>query len=1070
MAWMSFRIMLLAWLLCLCSPIHFQLYSQAQRLRFNHLSQEQGLSQNSVYAIIQDFRGFMWFGTEDGLNRYDGCQFIFFKTDPADPHSLSDNVVYSLCEDQSHILWVGTRGGGLDKFNRDTCTFTHYRNNPKNSNSLSQNCVNTIYAPPQHSGELWIGTQAGGIDKFEPGNERFTHYRHEPDNPLSPGSNNISQFYEDRSGKLWIATNGGGLNKFDRESNSFTRFQFNSLDPDSNYFNNVFAICEDRSGLLWIGTDGGILKFNPVTERFTGYILKLTSGSVPGNLGENRIRVIREDQRDVIWIGTLGGLNTLTPGTGQLIHCKANSLDPDGLSDNDIWSIYESRDRVLWVGTEGGGLNTLDLEGKPFIYYRKDIENPRSLNNNEVWAFCGSSKKNWITWIGTKGGGLNEFNRQTGLFRHYLHNPKDPKSLGSNSVYAILEDREGKLWIGTDNAGLSHFDPEKGFFTNYIHKPGDSHSLNNNYVWALCEDNPGNIWIGTDGGGLDCFEPRGKIFSHFTPIQGDSTSISSYHIWSLHKDGTGTLWIGTADGLNRFNRETKTFTRFTNDTNNPDSLSDNHILCLYTDHLGNLWIGTQGGGLNKFNREIGTFSRYTEKNGLPNNEIYGILEENEPGSDGLYLWLSTNNGLSRFNPFTGAVKNYTKSDGLQANEFNAGAFYKNKNGEMFFGGINGFNVFDPCDIHDNQYIPPVVITGLEVLHRKALPGKAIAGMIILQKSITETTEITLSYRHNVITFDFAALHYASPADNQYAYWLEGLEKEWNYSGNRHFVTYSQLPPGNYVFHVKASNCDGIWNEEGTALKMDITPPPWKTWWFTILIAISIAAIIYLLYRLRTHNIKSYEKELEQLVLERTQELNVKKNELEKLNNIKNKLLLDLTIANKRLEELSRIDGLTGIANRRIFDETLESEWKRCRRNKVYISMLMMDVDYFKLYNDTHGHQMGDMCLKSIGVILSFHISRPGDLAARYGGEEFAAILVNTDLEGARAKAEDLRKRIMNLGIPHGASTASEVMTVSIGAASMIPMDENGYNKLVKAADDALYKAKNKGRNCVCTPG
>ncbi|MCU0289912.1 MAG: diguanylate cyclase, partial [Acidobacteria bacterium] len=314
------------------------------------------------------------------------------------------------------------------------------------------------------------------------------------------------------------------------------------------------------------------------------------------------------------------------------------------------------------------------------------------------------------------------------------------------------------------------------------------------------------------------------------------------------------------------------------------------------------------------------------------------------------------------------------------NEFNAGAFYKNKKGEMFFGGNNGFNVFNPHAIFDNPYIPQVVITGLEVLHQEALPGKIIAGRSILQKSITETFEIQLSYRHDVLTFEFAALHYASPMDNLFAYRMEGLEKEWNYSAKRYFVTYSQLQPGNYTFRVKASNNDGVWNEEGVSLKINIIPPPWETWWFKIAVVIFIGGVVYLVHRVRTQNIKGYEKELKKLVIERTQELNEKKEELEKLNGIKNKLLVELQIANKQLEKLSRIDGLTGIANRRSFDEALESEWKRCRRNKISISLLMLDVDYFKLYNDTYGHQMGDMCLKSLGVILSFHISRPGDIA------------------------------------------------------------------------------------------
>jgi signal transduction histidine kinase/CheY-like chemotaxis protein/streptogramin lyase len=474
---------------------------------------------------------------------------------------------------------------------------------------------------------------------------------------------------------------------------------------------------------------------------------------------------------------------------------------------------------------------------------------------------------------GPKGGGLNKFDQEKGTFSHYRHKPDDPHSLSSDSVFAIREDREGMLWIGTDGGGLNRMNVEKETFTRYAFNPDDPRGLKSNDIWSIHVDSSNTPWIGTLYGGLNKFNRETGKFTHYLHKRDDPKSISSDDIWAIYEDRAGVLWIGTENGLNKFDRETGTFTRYYHQENNLDSLSNNRILCIYEDSHGVFWIGTLGGGLNKFDRERETFTRYTEQNGLPNNVVYGILEEDpSTGSTDYLFWFSTNLGLVRFNPRTGKSKSYNKKDGLQSNEFNAGAYCKNKNGEMFFGGINGFNYFHPQGIKDNPYIPPVVITQLQVFNETVEPGKRINGRVVLEKTITETTGIKLSHDEEVISFKFAALHYSAPRENQYAYRMVGIEDRWNNAGDRRFATYTGLPPGDYTFQVKASNNDGVWNEEGASLKITIVPPFWRTGWFYFLCALAVLFLGLGIHRLRVRDLKKQERKLTRLVKERTQEL------------------------------------------------------------------------------------------------------------------------------------------------------------------------------------------------------
>jgi two-component system sensor histidine kinase ChiS len=878
--------------------------AQDNDVRFERISLEQGLSQSVVLCMLQDSQGFMWFGTQDGLNRYDGYDFVVYKHDPEDPHSLSDGFVRSIYEDRSGALWIGTNTGGLDRLDREGAPgagaeqFTHYQNDPDDPHSLSNDNVQSIYE--DRAGVLWVGTLGGGLNRFDREAEQFTHYQNDPNDPHSLSNNSVSSIYEDQAGVLWVGTNGGGLDRLDRETGYFIHYRNDPDDPHSLSNDNVLSIYEDRAGVLWIGTFGGGLdRFDRDQETFAHY---RADPDNPHSLSSDNVQAIYEGQAGVLWIGTGdGGLDRLVPSTGsgqalseaegfdreteQFVHYRNDPGDPYSLSNDDVRSIYESQAGVLWVGTFGGGLNKHDRDTEQFARYQNDPDDPHSLSNDVVWSIYQDGEG--VLWIGTNGGGLNRFDRETEQFTHYQNDPDDPHSLSDDVVWSVYQDREGVLWVGT-NAGLDRFDRETEQFVHYPTFP----------VLSMCQDREGTLWIGTLGGGLGTFDREsvpGAGAGQFVYYQNDPDdphSLSDNAVVSVYEDREGVLWIGTFNGgLDRLDREgapgagAKQFVHYANDPGDPHSLSHNSVLSIYQDREGVLWVGTAGGGLNKLvpsassgqalseaeglDRATGTFTRYTEKDGLPNDYVYGILEDDVPLPGGGHnLWLSTNKGLSQFNPQTETFKNYDVRDGLQSNEFNMSAYHKSSSGEMFFGGIHGFNAFYPHDVTDNPAIPPIVITDFQLFNEPV----AVGGDSPLQKPIAETDEIRLSYQDDFFSFEFAALHYAAPEENQYAYMMEGLDKDWNYVGTRRFAGYTSVPPGEYTFRVKGSNSDGVWNEEGASVKVIIAPPFWQTWWFRISMAALVVGGVFGAFTLRVRAIEAQRRHLEVQVNERTKEL------------------------------------------------------------------------------------------------------------------------------------------------------------------------------------------------------
>lgn len=691
-------------------------------------------------------------------------------------------------------------------------------------NSLPHNWITTIWE--ERDGRMWIGT-ADGLARLDdqPGRPpHFTIHQHIAGDPRSLDHSyiiSVNGGIENLPDYLWVITAGGGLNLFNRENGRVIRYPASTLDfksfPDKVGGGGVTSLLRDNSGAFWVGTvESGLTRMR--LEKNPTFWKESTDEPASSLLKDPRFEISR----------------------------FFNEPDNDhSLSQNEITCLFEDRSGILWVGTRRGGLNKVDRNRSKFRHYTHVPGNEQSLSHNVVTAIYEDDSTH--LWIGTAGGGLNKLVRApdgAGSFsyEHFRHDPRRAGSLAHNFVSAILEDQAGNLWIGTYGGGLDKFDRRSKNFQHFRFTPHSNNGLTGDFITSLFQDEYGQLWIGTTTGltKLDRFTGQ---FTQYRHDINDAYSLSHNEVWAIREDTsspTHDLWIGTrAGGLNRFDRSSEKFVRYTREFDNPHSLNNPAILSIYQDRQANLWIGTYSGGLNQFDRSAERFTFYTEQNGLANNMIFGILEDREGN-----LWLSTNKGISKFNPQSATFKNYDVSDGLQANQFNAGAYWQSRSGEMYFGGVNGFNAFYPDSVRNNSYIPAVEITGLSVLGNP-LPQQ-------LSRAVYQNRAIELSYDQNFISFEFSALDYTNPEKNQYAYKLEGFNKSWIQSGHRRFAGFTNLDPGSYQFMVRGTNSDGIWNNQGSSVMLIIHPPLWKTWWFYLLATLLVIGTVLLLhqYRLR----------------------------------------------------------------------------------------------------------------------------------------------------------------------------------------------------------------------------
>lgn len=840
-------------------------------LRFDRISIEEGLSQSSVQVIFQDSRGFLWFGTEDGLNRYDGYSFKIYKPDPDTPNSLSDRWITSIAEDGEGYLWIATRQGGLNRYNPRTEEFLRFLHDGSNPASLIDNYINVLYV--DKSDNLWIGTRSG-LDLFEKSTGTFKHFVYDPSQEEGISSKAITALYEDSGGRFWVGTGTAGLNLFDPANNRFAAYQHDPNNENTISSNHVTAIIEDRKSVLWVGTSAGLNKFLPVPGTFERF---KHSDRNEQSITSDMVNDLYVDSTGNLWVATSMGLDRLSAAGRRFIHYRHDPTFSRSLSQDAILSIYEDRGGVLWFGTWGGGVNKYDRQRDYFAYYRHDPQNEKSLSDNAITAIYSDSEG--YTWVGTLDEGLNRFTRSTGQAVRYLHDATHASSISSNEIYAMHEDLSGYLWIGTTN-GLNRFDRKSSSFRHYRRDPDNPTSLSANRVYDVYVDSQNNLWVGT-AAGLDLFDRETGTFIHYRPEAGDPNSLSGAGVNSILEDHEGQLWVGTFEnGLNKFNRETQQFTRYLSNPRNNDTLSNDAILSIYQDTKGRIWIGTGGGGLNLYDPKTDTFTYYLERDGLPNGVVYGILED----SSG-YLWLSTNFGISRFDPETEAFRNFDAGDGLQSNEFNSGAYAKGKSGELYFGGINGLTVFQPSSINESPYLPPTVLTALTQADDP----------IVTNSSVETTYTVVLKWPKNSLEFEFAALSFDQPNKNQYAYMLEGFDSDWHFIGTKRDGRYTNLPGGEYTLLLKASNSDGVWNETPVRIGVTVIPPFWQTIWFRVLIAVIGVVAVVGGFGLRTRSIQERNRALERLVQERTYALEKSSREMEALYQADEKILRNVSL-------------------------------------------------------------------------------------------------------------------------------------------------------------------------------
>lgn len=1009
-------------------------------MRFDHLGMDEGLSQSAVNVMHQDKTGFMWLGTENGLNRYDGYRFHHYKHDPADPNSLGKDFIWDITEDDTGNLWIATNGGGLARWNADKDNFTIYRHDAGNKGGISHDVIRAAHYTSD--GFVWLGTKGAGLDRLHIESGVIENFRHDPANPNSLGDDNVYSIVNDSRGNIWIGTNNG-LSRFDPITKSFTTLLHDPDNARSISSNMVRTLMEDRQGNLWVGTrNAGVNRLDRESGQFTRFVHDPENRS---SISNNGIRSVFEDNAGRIWIGTTKGLNLFDRERLRFYQYTHERTNPGNLSDSYIMSIYQDKAGILWVGTRNKGANIWNPRSWGFGHF-----SPDRLSQGNVTSFAEDSHK--TLWVGTFGGGLNRINRSTSEVT-FIQKNDDNLSISDNSIMSMLVDGRDNLWLGTMVGGLDRINIESGEITNFKHDPDNPETISNNGIMALFEDRDGNLWIGTFGGGVNKMAPDGTV-KRFPFNKSSTEGLISQRATAIAQDSFGHIWIGTdGGGLSIYNQESGYFTHFKHNQDDPTSLASDTIYALHRDINNVMWIGTQGGGLSQAvgaSKSLATlsFRRFIPESGPTiNNVVYGI--ESDMHGD---LWLSTNYGLSQYSPDTGKVLNFHRNHGLQDEEFNFGAHYRSSAGQLFFGGANGFNAFYPSDLEINTVAPDVVLTGISLLNE---PIKTDTPHWLKD-------DLELSYRDEVLSLEFSALDFAAPMQNRYAYKLEGFDPKWIEVGNKRHVTYTNLDPGNYKFLIKAANSDGVWQTESVKLNLKTIAPPWQSAWAYCLYALAglgVIALFWSAHQKQLHQEAQFRYRLEKDVQARTRELAERNGQLKQLN--------------QRFLQASITDPLTGLRNRRYVFEEIAKDIDVVRRrysvadhteedpNQSDFIFMMIDLDNFKPVNDTCGHGAGDEMLIQIKDLL-LAACRSSDVVIRWGGDEFLVIGRYADLRQGEALAERIRTNMANAVFSVGNGQATRT-TCSIGLTgypfTRSKPDLLDWEQLLSLADTAMYRAK-----------
>ncbi len=829
----AFCFPLLAW--ALSSPSLAQ-----EQFRIRPLTVDEGLSHNAVYSILQDRRGFLWFGTEDGVDRYDGYAFKRYSLRPEGSAS-SVRDVSVLYEGQDGAIWIGAWGGGLVRLDPDTGAVESFRHDPNDPGSLPDNRVQIVL--DEGAGEIWVGTYRG-LARLDTASGVFRVWRADPGDPSSLSHDRVWSLLRDGSGQLWVATDEG-LDRFLGDDRGFTHYRADAERPQSLSHELVRTLAVDGLGRLLVGTEVGLNRYRPESDDFH----RFTDVEA---LVDATVNDLLEASDGALWVGTQrSGLFRCDREIRTCAQVPGPRVDERGLPHDDIRALVEDRSGLLWIGTRGGGAAALDLRPAEFVHYQHHPRRTDGLSHRQVLSVRESSTGD--LWVGTVRG-LTRFGRD-GSVAQYFRGPETPGSLASDRIQAIAESRDGTLWFGT-RQGLHRFAPERDRFELFQHDPDDPASLASNRVESLLVDSADRLWIGTEEG-LDLWEPATRTFRHLNRQSPPPHTLSDDFIVSLYEDDDGVLWVGTdVGGVNRFDGDAGTVVHYRHDPQQPNTLSSDRVEAIHQDRNGTIWVGTRN-GLDRFDPRTETFEHYGPRHGFPTSAVHAIQSDAQGR-----LWISSNEGLWSFDPQTGRVLTFDVVDGLQGRIFSPGAGFRSPSGEMYFGGLNGLNRFDPAGLVVDHAAPDVLLDTFQLLTETGSEARPVRN----------GDEIAIDYLERFFSIDFVGLDYRRSQRLRYAYILEGLDPGWNQSGSLRRASYTNVPPGTYRFRVKAANADGVWSDGSVGFDIVIDAPFWAMAWFKGLSAASLLGLLVGGARYRLRRLNRQKRQLTDLVEERTAEL------------------------------------------------------------------------------------------------------------------------------------------------------------------------------------------------------
>jgi ligand-binding sensor domain-containing protein/signal transduction histidine kinase/DNA-binding response OmpR family regulator len=859
----------------------YQMVSAQKNSAITFQSLQEGLSNQIITCIMKDHKGYMWFGTYNGLNRYDGTNFVVYDNQTKS-RSICYNTIGAIAEDIYHNIWVGT-ANGLNIYNRERDRFEKV-SGLDITDTLN---IKALYCDKQ--GNVWIGTMGDGMFVYDQSTKRLKHFIHNASDRYSLNSNFVKTIIADSKQNLWIGTREG-LDYFDRKKNVFTHFVSSPACNSCLSHNTVSSLVIDRQGDLWIGTHGGGLN-KLILKNNSYHFQHFRKNNLPDGLSNDFILSLMVDKEGNLWAGTEnGGLHCMivSSNSNKFIHYFSEEGNAKSLSSNSIWSLYEDNTGIMWIGTYNKGINIYDVNAEKFQIYQCNGFSKHTLVNNQVRDFAADDRGN--LWIATDGGGISYYDIQTRIFSEPINN----NELDVKAVQTVLFDSRQNLWAGTWGGGVYRFNRKGVRQKNYRF---DGERQNKHYnVKCLYEDKSGRIWAGTSGNGLFCYNSVQDSFIQVTDGNKSSHLNKAAYINAILEDRNGQLWIGTSYGLFCMRGEPDekyTSREYLYNSTVAQRKNSFAVNTLFEDSKGRLWIGTVD-NLNLFNQNTHTFTIFDRQDGLPGTAVNGIVED-ELGR----LWVSTNHGISNFDPDKRSFKNYFKEDGLSTNEFYPNACIKTNTGDFFFGGNNGMISFSKDHISTNNIIPPVYITKFNLFNIPVEPDSQDSP---LTKDISETTQLTLTHKQTSFSLEFAALNFTHSSRNQYAYLLEGFDTDWNYAGNRRMATYTNLNPGKYLFKVKGANNEGIWNETPTVLQITILPPIWATTWAYILYGLIFCILIWFFIHLRASQIAQAQNlRMERLHRIKSEELN--KMKVQFFTNISHELRTPLTLILSPLEQI-----------------------------------------------------------------------------------------------------------------------------------------------------------------------